>query len=173
METGYLQDRLRQALNRELIKRLLTRYFSQKGFEENFDRRVHPPLLQDLPFQIPQLYGKIEIQPYVEDIDPNTGIVRLGWNLFVLGTQRISLGYSTHTNLNEVRTAIAGPLAALDRGSHATPRRIINFITEVLSRSKHGDITCVPKTVTSRVSNVLPLGTGEMSGFFRTNRPVF
>lgn len=173
MTNEYLQTRIRAALNQELIRRLLIRYFTQKGFDENFDRKIYPPQLQDLPLQIPQLMGKIEIQPYVEDIDPNTGVIRLGWNMFVLGTRRMCLGESTHTNLSEVRTAIMGPLSALNHRTHATPRRIIEFIVKVLGQSENGDIASLPKNMMTR-PGMLPLGTGELSGYFRTShRPVF
>lgn len=174
MANEYFQDRLRAALNKELIRRLLIRYFNQKGFGENFNKKVYPPQLQDISVQIPQLVGKIEVQPYVEDIDPNTGVVKLGWNLFALGAKRMCLGFSTHTNLSEVRTAIMGPLAAMDRGSYATPKRIIGFLTKVLGSSQKGDIASIPKTITLRPGMTTPLATGEMSGYFKTtHRPVF
>lgn len=173
MANEYLQERLRSALNQELIRRLLIRYFCSKGFTENFNKRIYPPQMQDMAIQVPQLMGKIEVQPYVEDIDPNTGVVKLGWNLFVLGNRRMMLGYSTHTNLSEIRTAIMGPLAAMNRGTHATPKRIVNFVTKVMGSSNAGDIASMPKNLTTR-AGMLPLGTGEMSGYFRTShRPVF
>jgi hypothetical protein len=175
MANEYLQERLRTALNQELIRRLMIRYFVQKGFTEagSFNKKIYPPTLQDLGMQIPQLIGKVEVDTAVEDIDPRTGITKLCWNLFVLGNQRMFLGFSTHTNLSEVRTAIQGPLSAIHRGSFATPKRIVNFITQILGKSENGDIASMPKNITIR-PGMLPLGTGEVSGYFRTShRPVF
>lgn len=171
MANEYIADRLRAALNEELIRRLLIRYFSNKGFE-NFNKKLYPPLMQDIAIQIPQLLGKLEISPYAEDIDPNTGVFKLGWNLYVQGVHRMFLGYSTHTNLSEVRTSVQGPLAALGRGSHATPKRVVEFVTKILGKSKGGDIAAMPKNLSIR-PGMLPLGSGDMSGYFRTtNRPV-
>lgn len=175
MANEYLTERLRAALNKELIRRLMIRYFDGKGYTEpgSFDKKIYPPTLQDLSMQIPQLMGKIEVEAAVEDIDPRTGVTKLRWQLFVLGNQRMFLGFSTHTNLSEVRTAIQGPLSAIHRGTFATPKRIVTFVANVLGKDEYGDIASMPKNITVR-AGMLPLGTGEMSGYFRTShRPVF
>lgn len=175
MANEALTERLRAALNEELIRRLMIRYFNMKGYTEpgSFDKKIYPPTLQDLAVQIPQLIGKVEVDTAVEDIDPRTGITKLCWQLFVLGNQRMFLGFSTHTNLSEVRTAIQGPLSAVHRGTFATPKRIVNFVVKVLGASENGDIASMPKNISIR-PGMMPLGTGEMSGYFRTShRPVF
>ena len=152
------------------MKRLLIRYFSNKGYRENFDKKIYPPTIQDLPVAIPQLIGKIEIQPNVENIDPNTGVVKIGWNLFVNGTQRMNLGESSHANLAEIQNAVFGPSKSARYANYATPRRIVNYIVNVLSKSKSGDISSIPDQVKM---SVLPLGTGDHSGYYRTqHRPV-
>lgn len=163
---------IHSALNRELIKRLLVRYFKQKGFSENFNKPIYPPQIQDITLQVPQLAPKLEITPYVIDLEP-TGEAKLGWNLFVLGTQRMFLGESRHTNLSEIQASIAGPLSSTRHSiTDATPKRIINFITAILSKSKNGDISTTPQATAMRMP--LPMGTGEHSGYFRqSQRPVF
>lgn len=169
-----MMERIHAALNRELIQRLLVRYFTQKGFGEDFNQRVYPPMLQDLIAQVPQLMNKVEIVPYPMELDPMTGVVQLGWNMFVLGNNRMFLGESTHANLNEVRTSIAGPMGAGRRTAQdATPKRIVKFITKVLGSSKSGDISNIPKSVSMKAP--LAIGaTGEHSGYFRhSQRPVF
>jgi hypothetical protein len=169
-----LQDRVRTALNQELIRRLLNKYFVNKGFSESLDKRIYPPILQDIVAQIPQLYGKVEIVPSVEDIDPNTGVVKLNWNLFILGNSRMFLGSSSHTNLAEVRTAMISPLSSGSRQTYATPRRIIEFVSKVLGKSKSGDISVMPRSVMTRDITASPFSTGDQSGYFRTqHRPVF
>ena len=170
----YLQERIHAALSEELVRRLLIKYFKTKGFEESFDKKIYPPALQDFVAQVPQLFGKLEVVPSVEDIDPNTGVVRLNWNLFVLGNHRMWLGQSAHTSLAEVRTAVGGPLASTTRMTHATPKRIVEFIVKVLGKSKSGDISTTPRTIMSRDISATPFATGDSSGYFRTShRPVF
>lgn len=169
-----LQERIRTALNAELTRRLLNRYFVMKGYTESFDKRIYPPILQDMAMLVPQLFGKIEIVPSVEDIDPNTGVVKLNWNLFALGNNRMWLGQSAHTNLSEVRTPIAGPLMSTARMTHATPKRIIEYLVKVLGNSKSGDLTIVPNTIMNRSISATPFSSGDSSGFFRTkHRPVY
>lgn len=171
MSRAYLSDKIRTAFNTELTRRLLIKYFMDKGMTESFEKRLYPPTLQDMTIKIPQLRGKIEIQPFVEDIDPNSGAVKLGWNLFVLGTKRMYLGESVHTSLQEVTSAIGGPLDGSRYLDYATPKRMINFIVNVLSDSKQGDIPPSNK-LGKRAMSVLPIGTGEQSGYFK-RYPVF
>jgi hypothetical protein len=174
MNRDLLTARIHTALNKELIKRLLVRYFSNKGFSENFNKKIYPPILQDILVHVPQLAGKIEVAPFVEEVDPNTGIVKLGWNLFVLGHKRIYIGESVHSNLIEVRMSIGGPLEGTSyKIGTATPKRIINFICSVLSKNKDGDITSIPKNVLLRTPSAM-MANNDPGGFFRTNRrPVW
>lgn len=170
MENEALYLRLHVALNKEAIRQMLTKYFQTKGFNESMEKQVYPPQLQDIIIQIPQLMSKIEIAPFVEDIEPNSGVVKLGWNLFVLGTNRMFLGYSTHTNLSEVRTPVLGPMSAIDKHTHATPKRIIDFIVEMLGASKAGDISSIPKTA---IKTNVAFAAGDYSGYFKpSNRAV-
>lgn len=170
MNRSTLSDKVYTALNQELIRRLLIRYFTQKGFKENFTKRIYPPLIQDITVQVPHLNGKVEVQPYVEDINPESGVVRLGWNLFVLGQKRLYLGESIHTSLAEVQNAVFGPPPNTRFINYATPKRIVNFIVRILGNSKNGDVSTRPDHV---YTAALPLGTGEHSGYFRTQRPIF
>ncbi len=173
MDKITLGNKIHVALNQELIRRLLIQYFSTKGFNENFDRRIYPPLLVDLVTRIPRLNGKVEITAFVQDIDPLSGAVKLGWNLFVLGTRRMYLGESTHTSLAEITGQVTTAVESCNGStSYATPKRIVEFITKVLGKSKSGDISASHGRVTSR--SVFPVGTGENSGYFRrSQRPVF
>jgi len=173
MDKITLGNKIHVALNQELIRRLLIQYFSTKGFNESFDKLVYPPLMVDLVSRIPRLNGKVEVTAFVQDIDPLSGAVKLGWNLFVLGTRRMYLGESTHTSLAEITGQITTVENSNITPSYATPKRIVEFITKVLGRSKNGDISSSRGRVTSR--SVYPAGTGEnSSGYFRrSQRPVF
>lgn len=173
MNTQQLADRIHIALNEELLRRLLIRYFVNKGYENNFNHRIYPPLLQDLTMQIPQLSGKVEVVPFVEDIDPNTGQVKLGWNLFVLGTRRMFLGESTHTNFSEIRNMVGGVQDQHMAIEFATPKRVINFVVKVLGRSKYGDISQLSPQLNFRTVMPSAFGHTDQSGYFKTlHRPV-
>lgn len=138
-----LIDNLEYAFNAELVRRLLVRYFCDKGYGGNFDRRIYPPMLQDLTDCVPELGGKLEIVPHAIDVDPQTGFARLGWNLFVLGSQRMYLGETEHDNLQELARGIdTGIITATDGISRnqRTAREVIGYIVRVLSKSKAGII---------------------------------
>jgi hypothetical protein len=172
MDKITLSNKIQLALNRELIRRLMIQYFSTKGFSESFDKRIHPASLVDLPSRIPRLSEKLEVTAFVKDIDPQTGTVKLGWNLFVLGTRRMYLGESTHTNLAEITSQMA--TSTESRGaqpSYATPKRIVEFVTKILGDSESGDITATRTRATAR--SVFPVSTGDTSGYFRKPTPVF
>ena len=174
MNSDILTSKIHQTLNKELTKRLLIRYFCNKGFSENFNKKIYPPILQDILVHVPQLVGKIEVAPFVEDVDPNTGVVRLGWNLFVLGHRRIYIGESIHSNLTEVRMGVGGPLEGTSyKIGTATPKRIVNFICNVLGKNKDGDITSIPKNILMRTPSIM-MANNDPGGFFRTQRrPVW
>ena len=84
-------DRLRHTLNSDVVQRLLIKYFLSRGYE-NFDRLIYPPFVQDLPFMVPELADKVEVIPHAQNIDPMSDSAVLGWNLFVLGSNRCYLG---------------------------------------------------------------------------------
>jgi hypothetical protein len=173
MSNDTLTRNVYYALNRELLRRMLTKYFFDKGFKENINKRIYPPTIQDIVFKIPQISGKVEIVPYVEDIDPYSNIVTLGWNLFVLGTKRMYLGESTHTSLAEIRNNIAGPIwsEGINSIEYVTPKKIISFIVEILGESRVGDLAKAPKQYKERAMPLL--NRGDSSGWFRTQaRPV-
>ena len=92
-------ETIKHVSNTEVVRRLLVKYFIEKGFMESFDRHLYPALLQDLILQIPQLTTKIEIVPFAEEVDTFQGKAILGWNIFVLGNQRMYLGQTFHNDL--------------------------------------------------------------------------
>lgn len=169
-----LEARIRRVLNETLIKRMLTKYFVDKGIaKEDFGSSIYPPILQDLIAMVPQLKGKIELVPSVEEMSPETGRVRLEWNLFVLGTSRMLLGESTHKNQAEVMLSNNGPLNDLATVKKASPKRLIEFISSVLGKSESGFIE--PKVDTPISPAAQKSNTGQFYGGsqgFEQNRPV-
>jgi hypothetical protein len=155
---------------------MLIKYFHDKGLKESMDNKVYPPNLLDLPLRIPQLSSKIEIYPYVGDIDPLSGQVVLGWNLFVLGNQRMFLGESVHTNLSEIQVNTMGILntTGINLINYTTPKKIISFIVETLRNNQEFDLMKCPKVLKPMIMPMAGMSTGDPAGYFRTsNRPVF
>jgi hypothetical protein len=167
--------KIRRILNEELIRRLMTKYFEDKDIAvEDFDRNIYPPILQDITYRIPQFAGKIEIVPHIEDMNPATGRIRLGWNLFVLGNKRMDIGESSHKNVAELKLNIAGPSAHSTAKKEASPNRLIEFISKMLSKSEAGYIEKgIDKPVAEpggQVGNSAQFYAGSQG--FERNRPV-
>lgn len=135
-----LQQRITSLMHAELAKRLMLDYFEKKGLTERIDSPLSPIAVADMQGSIPELSRKIEVVPYVYKIDPFTGASELGWNLFVLGNNRLYLGRTQHKHINELLT-IAGTAtneSAVELAS--TPRDVITFISNVLSKSEDGKV---------------------------------
>lgn len=149
---SYTIDKFKHVLNTEAVRRLLIKYFMDKGFNESFDRQMYPALVQDLPMVIPVLSNKLEIVPFAQEIDVSMGRAVLGWNLFVLGNQRMYLGETYHNSLHDLARQIrSGMVRVPDTGystarRQTTPRRLITFITRVLSGHDAGYIDLNPTT---------------------------
>lgn len=147
---SYDIDRIRQSANLEVIRRLLIKYFIEKGFSESFDRQLYPSIIQDLPTAIPILATKIEVVPHVEELDTAQNKAVLGWNLFVLGTHRMYLGETYHNNLSNLARQIRSKQILIPEGHTATatrqttPRRIIHFVTRVFEHKKSGHVDLTP-----------------------------
>jgi hypothetical protein len=144
-------DKLKHITNTEVIRRLLIKYFVDKGFVESFDRQMYPGIIQDLPMVIPALANKVEVVPHAEDIDTALGKAVIGWNLFVLGNQRMYLGETHHNNLQDLARQIhagvimpEGTMASARR--QTTPKRIVSFLTRVLSDHQSGYVDLAPTT---------------------------
>jgi len=180
MLSGKQISNINRKLNETLVRRLLVQYFSDRGFGDNFNCSIFPPSLQDLPEAIPEIGSEIEIIPYVEDIDPQTGYGRVGWNLFVSGTQRLFLGETEHGDMNDLARQISdaknGVIDILENNSTTdrttTPKRIVNFITRILSNEKYGVRSVLPasgQVASQPTSKAAPLAGREM---FNHNRPA-
>jgi hypothetical protein len=150
--------RIKHVANVDVVRRLLIKYFCDKGFMESFDRQLYPSVMQDLPFVIPSLTNKIEIVPHAVEVDPTQGKAVLGWNMFVLGNHRMYLGETHHNNLNELARQISSGLITIPEGINAaatarrqsTPRRVITFITRVLESHETGYVNLMPSQMPFR-----------------------
>ena len=170
-----LEDKLESVFNKELISRLLVKYFHDKGFTENFDNRVYPPIMQDLPELIPELSGKVELEAFAEEIDPTSGFAKLGWNLFALGNQRMYLGQTEHSDLQELAQQLESstPIMSEDGGQEGSRRTrsardIVTWLSGVLSRSESGII----RTVGERTTQPSAMGSAQATNFFEKPRAI-
>lgn len=147
---AFAADRIKHLSNTEVVRRLLIRYFIDKGFNESFDRHVYPGVLTDLTSVIPTLASKLEIIPHAESIDNSIGKARLGWNLFVLGTHRMYLGETFHNDLHALARGIRSGVVPIPEDTYSTarrqttPKRIITFITRVLGEHDDGFVDLSP-----------------------------
>lgn len=142
---SYDVDKLKSRANLEAVKRVLIKYFYDKGFNESFDRQLYPAIIQDISFAIPAFGNKIEVVPHIEELDQSSDKAVLGWNLFVLGNQRMYLGDTHHHSLGRLAEELkAGQMLIPENCTGAmrttTPRRVVNFITRVLENKKSGFI---------------------------------
>lgn len=134
-----LVNQIKKELQKEHLRRALRKYFIEKGYEESFDTPLYPAICADLPACIKHLFNRVEVVPYVLESDPITGVVKLGWNLFVLGTHRIDLGSTSHTHMAELEMAVRGQVNRdMPADRIATPSRVIDFIIRNLENSKTG-----------------------------------
>ena len=143
-----------------------------KGFDD-FDRLVYPPLVQDLPFMIPEMASVVEVIPYTRNIDLFQDTAQLGWNLFVLGSQRQYLGETHHYNLQELAMQITqGQILSEDRQAthQVTPRSIIHFVTRILGSHQGGHLNLTPRT--NQFANQFQMTglNGGTSSFFSQRR---
>lgn len=170
-----LVDDIEYALSSELTRRMLVKYFAEKGYEENFDLRVYPPALQDIQESIPELSGKIELVPHAIEIDPTTGFARLGWNLFVLGNQRMYLGETEHTDLKDLAKQMDGKYVVTENQGPArqmrTARDIVNWATRVLGNTKAGIIRLIDQEPHQASDKPIIAGT-QSGGFYERPKTI-
>ena len=174
------KNQLKRLLQEELIKRLLVKYFKEKGFDESFNQMVYPPLIFDMPFRILELMSCVEVVPYVDKMDPITNAVTMGWNLFVLGTNRVYLGTTTHPNLMEFRRSLMGQHnTKYPADSKKTPKEIIEFIMAIIGRNKDAIMEIPPGARLPQMSQYMPMGVNRprigptaAGSFYEKNRPV-
>ncbi len=142
------RQRLAHAANVEAVRRSLIKYFIDRGFAESFDRSVNPIMMQDLPISILGLDSKVEIEPHAVNVDPTTNRAVLGWNMFIIGNQRIFLGETHHDNLIElarqIKSGVIMPETAHCTRRCTTPRRIVTFLERTLGENGAGYVDLDP-----------------------------
>lgn len=172
-----LSSRISKRLIKEVTLKELNEYFDKKGYKDSKDALLYPPVIADIDLNILQLSNKIELIPFTEELDPTTGVIKIGWNLFVLGQNRLFLGYTTHSELSELKQSLQ---SGRDYDSSLsdptrTVQEVIDFIIETLSKSKRG-FEKYPKNTRAK-SPIIPtnkprIGPSASGGYYEKNRPV-
>ncbi len=167
-----LQRGIARAVGKEIIQKALTEYFEQRGYKP-LSILVYPPHIKDIAQNIPAVNGKLELIPSPDSIDPTTGVAKLRWDLFVLGTNRMCLGQTTHTSLSELTGSAGTPNINRSRLEH-TARETIDFIMDILEHSEEGlDIPPPPSNNQPFVPTNRPkIGPTQSGGYYERNRLV-
>lgn len=123
---------LLKSLQKEFVRRNIIKYFEMKGYD-NFLVKPYPPSIIDIADSTGILDGLIEIKYYLEDINMNNNILKIGWNLFVLGSQRAFLGYTTHKNFSEIENGISN--VKNEPNCPISIKELVEWIVEVIGSS--------------------------------------
>ena len=137
-----LVNTVKHALVMETVRKSLYQFFENRNLD--LDAIIYPPLIRDINKEVEVVGNKIEIIPHVVDIDPTTNYVRIGWNLFVLGTNRMYLGDTVHRSLSQLDQQVEDPLFSGSAEPLRTPRQIVEFIVSVMFKHKLGRPGVIP-----------------------------
>ena len=123
---------LTNALLKEFLRRSLTKFFMEKGFD-NFLVSPYPQTILNIAEMVPILNGVLEVKYHLDDININTNAVKLKWNIFVLGNNRIYLGDTTHLSLTEISNGLNA--SDINFSGPRSIKEIIEAIVHFLSKS--------------------------------------
>lgn len=144
---------LKKAITNDVLKKDLVQYFINKVERDGLDTTHSPILWQDLLDTMPYLNGYIELIPHNEYLNVAKDEINIGWNIFVLGIQRMYIGSTKHKHLkktaSEFKTGYISPTKYYD--SNVTPRQIIAFICRVI---KDSNLTHIDKNSLETMSGL-------------------
>jgi hypothetical protein len=137
-----LLNNIRNILGIVTVKKQLNEYLENKEIHPN--ALIYPPLLQDIPDSIPEIANKVEIIPFMEELDPTSGFVKVGWNMFVMGTNRKFLGYTVHESLNDLQRSTPTKKNLEHSLCYATGDDVVSFIVETLQKYNEDNVALGP-----------------------------
>jgi len=123
---------LTKTLQKEFLRRNLIYYFSSKGYD-NFLVKPYPPSLSDIPQVLPFLSNIAEINHYLEDINIENNIIKIGWNVFILGNKRAFLGFTSHKSMNDIENSV-NDIKSYPNGK-LTIKELIEWIVETVGNT--------------------------------------
>jgi len=136
-----LLNNIRNILGIVAIKKNLTEYLERK--EISPDSLVYPPLIQDVQ-TIPEISNRVELIPYMEELDPTSGFIKVGWNLFVLGTNRKFMGYTVHESLEDLKQPQATKKSKERSLCYTTGKEVLEFIIDTLQKYNEDHVSLGP-----------------------------
>jgi len=126
-----LINNIRNILSIVTIKKQLSEYLESKDISPS--TMVYPPLIQDLQC-MSEISTRVELIPYMEELDPASGSIKVGWNLFILGTNRLDLGYTIHESLSDLKQPEPSRKGMENSLCYTTGEQILNFIVNTLQK---------------------------------------
>lgn len=123
---------LTKTMQKELLRRKLIAYFKSKGYD-NFLVKPYPPSLCDMPEMVDILNSLLEVKNYLEDIEIQSGVIKVGWNIFLLGNNRAFLGHTSHNSVADVENSCSHVAQYPD--GKLTIKQIIEWIVNVVGDS--------------------------------------
>ena len=136
-----LLNNIRNILGIVAIKKNISEYLEHKEIKPG--AFVYPPSIQDIQ-TIPEISNRVELVPFMEELDPASGFVKVGWNLFVLGTNRKFLGYTVHESLDDLNRPEPTKKSMEQSLCYATGIEVLNFIIETLQKYNEDHISLGP-----------------------------
>jgi len=136
-----LLNNIRNILSIVAIKKQLAEYLENKQIMS--ETLVYPPLIQDLQ-TIPEISNRVELIPFMEELDPTSGFIKVGWNLFVLGTNRKFLGYTVHQSLEDLKQPEPTKESRENSLCYTTGGEVLDFIIETIQKYNEDHISVGP-----------------------------
>jgi len=162
-----LLKNIKKIIQMEIIRKNLKDYFKSLGLDD--DDILYPPLIRNMPMQVPMIGSKLEVVPFVKEIDPATKFVKLGWNLFVYGTDRKFLGYSVHESFANLDTIVNNDFIFNDLDTNVSVGDVIEFIVGTIEKKKADNNFNYP--IVQPTTNIcMPRTPDPVGGQYRTDR---
>jgi len=159
---------IRNVLRIVMVRKQLNEYLEKK--EINSGDLIYPPAIQDLQESIPDISNRVEITPFMEEMDPTTGAIKIGWNLFVLGINRKFLGYTVHESLDELKRPSPSKKALENSLCYTTGEDVVGFIVETLQKydDEHISLGSIKFNAPQVYAAKLPIA----NGYYEKNKSV-
>lgn len=136
-----LLNNIRNILGISSIRKQLSEYLISKNIDSN--TLIYPPLIQDIG-SVSEISGRVELVPFMEELDPMSGFIKVGWNLFVLGTNRKFLGYTVHESLEDLKRSEPSKQSKEHSLCYVSGGEILDFIIKTLQKYNENHISLGP-----------------------------